>query len=196
MKDIVFDVGRVLIDFSYDALFAFFREQGVVLNRIDDFAEKLDLKSYEYGRISSDEFIHNLSGLFLNPPDDRVLITKWTEIFSPMMEMLEFASELKKDHRVFLLSNTSALHWTYLLDEYNLKERSSGVLASFEVGAMKPEAKIFREAERRFDLSPENTVFIDDIKENALGAVSCGWHAIHHVGVGETKRKLRTWLSI
>lgn len=118
------------------------------------------------------------------------------EIFEPMTEMLDFALELKREYRVFLLSNTSALHWDYLLSEYKLEEITTGVLASFEVGAMKPEAKIFREAEQRFDLLPENTVFIDDIEENVFGAISCGWHGIHHVGIEETKKQVKTWLSL
>jgi len=195
VKDIVFDVGRVLIDFRYDALFQFFYERGVHFKSVHDFAEKTDLKAYECGRISNDDFINNLAKLFNQPLDLSLLMNQWTEIFEPITEMLDFALDLKKTHRIFFLSNTSALHWEYLLSEYKLKEIATDLLASFQVGAMKPERKIFKEAERRFGLLPGETLFIDDIEENALGAVSCGWHGIHHVGIEETKIRIKTWLS-
>jgi 2-haloacid dehalogenase len=65
------------------------------------------------------------------------------------------------------------------------------VLASFRVGAIKPAAAIYREAERRFDLDPAATVFIDDLSPNVAGAQACGWRAIHHRSPAETRRQLR-----
>ena len=56
---------------------------------------------------------------------------------------------------------------------------------------MKPSAAIYREAERRFDLDPAATVFIDDLERNVAGAQACGWNAIHHLSPLETRRSLR-----
>ena len=66
-----------------------------------------------------------------------------------------------------------------------------GAIASFRVGAVKPSAAIYREAERRFDLDPAATVFIDDLERNVAGAQACGWTAIHHLSPLETRRSLR-----
>ena len=46
ITDIVFDVGRVLVDFGYHDLFAFLQENGAKVNGIKDFVEKTDLLSY------------------------------------------------------------------------------------------------------------------------------------------------------
>ena len=59
------------------------------------------------------------------------------------------------------------------------------------MGAIKPSAAIYHEAERRFGLEPAATVFIDDLPPNVAGAQACGWHAIHHRDPAGTRRQLR-----
>jgi HAD superfamily hydrolase (TIGR01509 family) len=51
---------------------------------------------------------------------------------------------------------------------------------------MKPEPGIYAEAERRFDLEPARTVFIDDLPANIEMARRRGWHGVQHRGYGET----------
>lgn len=194
VTDIVFDVGRVLIDINYNDLFRFLHEHGAEFNTTEEFSKKIDLEPYECGHISSDQFIDNVSKLLATEVDRSELTARWLEIFDPITEMLDFASYLKADFGVFLLSNTNALHWDYLLAEYRLRQVCMGTLASFEVGAMKPEPEIFREAEKRFGLIPEKTILIDDIEVNSAGAMACGWHGIHHTSIGDTKKKMETFL--
>lgn len=194
ITDIVFDVGRVLVDFRYDDLFCYLRAQGAQFTSVDDFAEKVDLRSYECGLISNDDFIDKVCDILSEEVDRSELISYWTELFQPIEEMLNLAAHLKTDFGVYLLSNTSALHWNYLKSVYKLGELSTDLLASFEVGTMKPEQKIFKEAEKRFGLFPERTLFIDDIEENVEGARACGWQGIHHIGIDRTKEKMETLL--
>ncbi|MFQ5949393.1 MAG: hypothetical protein ACE5J1_01750, partial [Nitrospiria bacterium] len=117
ITDIVFDVGRVLVDFGYHDLFALLRENGAKVNGIKDFVEKTDLLSYEYGHISDETFIDNMNRLLTIPVDRTLLISRWVYIFEPISEMLTLASNLKDYFGVYLLSNTSSLHWDYLLTE-------------------------------------------------------------------------------
>jgi 2-haloacid dehalogenase len=98
---------------------------------------------------------------------------------------------LMGDYRVYLLSNIGDLHWSYLDSTYGIGTVGHGAIASFRVGAVKPSAAIYREAERRFDLDPAATVFIDDLERNVVGAQACGWSAIHHSSPLETRRSLR-----
>lgn len=195
IRDIVFDVGRVLIDFKYDDCFRYFAERGGHFTSVDDFAKRTDLKSYEYGHISTEAYLNNVCRLLRRKVDRSELVSQWVEIFEPIPEMLTLASKLKTDYGVFVLSNTSALHWTYLLSEYKLDQVGMGTMASFEVGALKPEPKIFREAEKQFGLTPESTLFIDDIEANAAGAIACGWQGIHHVSIDTTLEKMEMLLN-
>ena len=56
---------------------------------------------------------------------------------------------------------------------------------------MKPHDGIYIEAERRFSLTPAETVFIDDRAENIATARRRGWHGIVHGGYGTTVESLR-----
>ncbi len=196
IKNIVFDVGKVLVDFSYDDLFRFLREKGAKFKDVEDFVSQVDLLAYEHGLISDDAFIDKVQKMLSHKADRGALIRQWVEIFKPIHEMLDLARHLQARFGVYLLSNTSALHWAYLIEEYQLAKIGMDMIASFEVGAMKPSPKIFQAAEKRFGLKPESTLFIDDIQENAAGAMACGWQGIHHRGITETKGQMEALLGV
>jgi putative hydrolase of the HAD superfamily len=191
VSDVVFDVGRVLIDFSYDQFAATLRRQGAVCAGPEDFLEQVDLVGYEHGEISSDEFLRQVNELLTDPLPVAELKDAWNNLFSPIREMLVVAGALKPHCGVYLLSNTSELHWQYLQEAFGLDKICHDRLASYEVGAMKPTPEIFTAACHRFDLRPESTVFIDDLEENVKGAIACGWHGIWHRSVATSKAELQ-----
>ena len=180
VNNVVFDVGRVLIDFSYDDFFATLRNRGGQIDNEADFSEKVGLIPYEHGEISSSDFFERINSLLVDPLSVVELKNAWNNLFTPIDDMLTFAGELKVCCGVFLLSNTSELHWQYLQQTFNLNAICHDLLASYEVGVMKPDPEIFRAAERRFGLEPETTIFIDDKRENVEGALACGWQGMWH----------------
>ena len=188
---IVFDVGRVLIDVRYDAFFDWLAGQGAELKGVDDFVARTDLLAYEHGHIDDDSFLANLNRLFREPIDEQQLVKQWQGLFEPVEDMLQLARRLKARYGVYLLSNTGALHWQYIVPRFGLDQYCHGLLASYEVGAMKPATAIFHAAEQRFELSAQGTVFIDDIADNVEGARRCGWQGIHHTNPAATLRQLR-----
>lgn len=192
ISTIVFDVGRVLIDFSYDHFFTWLADHGARIHNVEHFVEQTDLPAYEHGRIGNENFLDRLNALLDEPVDHAILTAKWLDLFSPIEDMLQLAEQLKTRYGVYLLSNTSALHWQHIVPRYRLDAISHGLLASFEVGAMKPDPAIFHAAEQRFELKPKTTVFIDDIVENAEGARRCGWQSIHHKNSHTTRQHLQT----
>ena len=190
VKDVVFDVGRVLIDFTYERLVTVLGRQGATVSTVEEFTEQVDLIPYEQGKISDQQFIANLNALLSAPLPDSRLIAAWKDLFTPIGDMLELAADLKSICGVYLISNTSNLHWQHLLQTYRLADICHGHLASYQVGVMKPDPQIFALACERFDLVPEQTVFIDDLKLNVEGAIACGWIGIHHQNPAETRRRL------
>lgn len=191
IDSVVFDVGRVLVDFGYHDLFPFLREHGAIFSGTDDFIEHCRLLDYEHGRISSREFLGRIEAMLERPPAIGELERRWCDIFAPIDEMTSLATALKASVRVYLLSNTGELHWAHLQSAYRLFDCAHGAIASFEVNAMKPDARIYEAARERFRLTPGRTVFIDDIAANVEGAIRCGWHGIHHTGPESTKAALR-----
>ena len=188
---VVFDVGRVLVDFRYDAFARILRERGAELSGPEDFLARVDLFGYERGAIGSDDFLAQLNGLMRDPLPREDLVAAWQDLFTPIPEMLELAGKLKAHCGVYLLSNTSELHWQHLKQVYGLEGVCHDLLASYEVGLMKPAGDIYAAAGERFGLEPATTVFVDDREENVSGAIACGWHGVWHRDIPTTKAQLR-----
>ncbi|MFO7577310.1 MAG: HAD family phosphatase [Pelovirga sp.] len=180
IKYIVFDLGKVLIDYSYGDFFTLLRSRGAQIASVEDFARQVDLVAYEHGHIDCDAFLAGMNRLLADPLPEAALTRAWNDLFTPIPQMMELALQLKVRFPVFLLSNIGRLHWDFLQRSYDLDRFCHDRLASFEVGAMKPAAKIYQLAQQRFGLESEKTLFIDDKPENIAGAVACGWQGIQH----------------
>ena len=187
IRAVVFDLGKVLIDFSYTEFFALLRRHGARIDSIEDFAVKVRLADYEHGRITCSDFIAGINALLTDPLSEPEMQLAWNGLFSPIPAMLDFAVRLKNHCPVYLLSNIGRIHWEFLHPAYRLADYYHDALPSFEVEAMKPSPVIYRAAQERFGLLPENTLFIDDREENIVGAEACGWHGIHHQCVQATQ---------
>ncbi len=196
ISDVVFDVGRVLIDFKYDHFIELLRGRGAQIVDVDDFTQKVDLIAYEHGEITNQQFLQRLGRLLSEPLPEEQLIAAWNNLFTPIREMLKLAGQLKAHCGVYLLSNTSDLHWQYLLIAFGLDKICHDRLASYEVGVMKPAPEIFAAACGRFDLRPESTLFIDDLEANVQGAIACGWQGLWHRGVVETRAAVEQLLGV
>lgn len=177
---IVFDLGKVLIDYSYVDFFALLREHGVQAAKVEDFLLQAGLHDYEHGYLACDDFLAGMNSLLARPLAQDQLMQAWNGLFTPIPPMLELARQLKSSHPVYLLSNIGKLHWDFLLSTYELDSYCHDRLASFEAGAMKPAADIYQAAQQRFNLEPEHTLFVDDKQENIQGAIACGWQGFVH----------------
>ena len=191
INTVVFDLGRVLVDFSFDPFFAFLRRHGAAVRSPQELIERTDLAAYECGRISTEKFLDNLRGLLRTPASRDELVAQWVHMFEPVAEMITLLRQLRETHHVYVLSHTNTLHWEHLRAEYRLDRLADDTLTSFEAGTMKPDPEIFLLAARRFELDPGATVFVDDLEQNVAGARRCGWHAIHHTDHAGTVASLR-----
>jgi len=191
IRNVIFDVGGVLVHLRYQPFIDYLCAAGVDMSDLPAWLERVDLAAHERGEITGEELLGRVAAMTVRPLDPAELRTRWLDMFDRAHEMIDLASGLKDEYRVFLLSNVGDLHWRHLDLQYGLEALAHGVLASFRVGSIKPSAGIYREAERRFGLDPAATVFIDDLPRNVAGAEACGWRAIHHRDPAETRRQLR-----
>ncbi len=77
----------------------------------------------------------------------------------------------------YALSNHSTETFPVADERYGVRSWFDGVLLSGEVGVAKPDAAIFDELCRRFDLTPATTAFVDDSAPNVAAAAALGFHA-------------------
>ena len=191
IRNIVFDVGNVLVPLNYGPFLAYLTESGVDLTDVPAWLARIGLEAHERGELTGEAFLERLADTSGRKLDPVRLRSSWLDMFDEAPEMFELATGLMSDYRVYLLSNIGDLHWAHLDGRHGLGGLVHGALASFRAGAVKPHAAIFREAERRFDLEPAHTVFIDDLSANVRGGTACGWHGIHHVDPVTTCAALR-----
>jgi 2-haloacid dehalogenase len=191
IRNVVFDIGGVLVRLRYQPFIDYLASAGIDMTDLPAWLQRVDLSAHERGEISGEELLGRVAAMAARPLDPVELRARWLDMFDRAQEMFDLASGLMGDYRVYLLSNIGDLHWRHLDALYGLEALTHGVIASFRVGAVKPSAAIYREAERRFDLDPAATVFVDDLPPNVAGAEACGWRAIHHRSAAATRERLR-----
>lgn len=191
IRAIVFDIGWVFVKLHRQALFDCLREHGCEPLDLDTLVTRIRLEDHETGRLCGHELLEQIAALTTTPAAAELLRTKWLDMFELEPRMVDLAHRLSDRYRVHLLSNVGDLHWAHLMREYGLHRIGHGALPSYVTGYMKPEREIYREAERRFDLDPKATLFIDDREENVAGARACGWQGILHTNFPTTVAALR-----
>jgi 2-haloacid dehalogenase len=191
IHNIIFDVGRVFVELDPRPVIDFLSSHGVEVANIDALCESVTLDDHECGRLDGRGLLARMAALARQPMPLEHLHAKWVDMFELRPAMVNLAHRLSERYRVYLLSNIGDLHWAHLSREYRLHHIGHGVLPSYLAGVMKPHEGIYVEAERRFNLTPAQTVFIDDRPENISAARARGWHGIVHCGYEPTLAALR-----
>ena len=177
INTIIFDFGDVFIDLDKKASAKAFRNLGV--QKPTDGMLALN-HQFEIGKISEEKFLtgfqQDIPGASL---DD--IRAAWNSIIGDFpLHRLEFLQMLSGKYRLFLLTNTDAIHidhfeqlvgMTFSRDFYNCFEK---VYYSYELGMRKPDVAVFEHLIRQHDLKPERTLFVDDKKENTGAAAATG----------------------
>jgi 2-haloacid dehalogenase len=180
IRNIVFDIGWVLVRLNYRPLIGFLKTHGADVGDRDAVMARIPLEEHECGRVHGRALLEGLQRLAPLPVSLEETQAKWLDMFELEPAMVELAHRLSEHYRVYLLSNIGDLHWGHLSREYRLHAIGHGALPSYLAGVMKPHAGIYAEAERRFALEPPATVFIDDRADNIAAACGRGWHGIVH----------------
>jgi putative hydrolase of the HAD superfamily len=188
IRGVIFDFGRVICNFDirrFVSRMAPYSTQtlGQLLAGIS--ASGPIERRYETGIITSGQFYDEISRLAnLHMPEDE-FIHAYTEIFSPIPETFALIRRLKGKYKLGLLSNTSEWHYLHGIRTVEVFPLFDAVTLSFEVGAMKPDRKIYEDMASKLHLAPNACIYIDDVKENVDGGSAFGFSSIHYTGHAE-----------
>ena len=150
-KTIVFDVGKVLVNFSFEKFKAFLTKHGASFKDNQDFFEKSSLLDFEKGLISEQSFLNKINSNLDKKIELKEIKDNWENIFTLDKEMFDFAKQTAKKHPTYLLSNTNPIHWPFLEKTYGLTNFVNGYLTSHEAGSMKPAHKIYETFIQKFN---------------------------------------------
>jgi putative hydrolase of the HAD superfamily len=184
IKNIIFDLGGVLINLDYPATEKKFNEFGLSnFNELFTQAKQNQLFDlYETGKISSDFFIHEIIKLSNYSLNEEKIKEAWNAMLLDFpIERIEFLESLNKDCQIFLLSNTNEIHIQSFKEILNTNigydrflNCFKKVYYSYEIGLRKPHAEIFEFVLNEQNLLASETIFIDDSAQHIKGAESCG----------------------
>ncbi len=191
IKNIILDLGGVILELDIDGTIRAFRELGfpslesadIILSRYPFFLE------FETGHISPDEFINRVAEISGNKVSREKVLEAWNGMIRGFRaENIELLLELQKKYRLVLLSNTNAIHEVHynmqLAKKHgiaNLDRIFEKVYYSHMVKMRKPDPDIFRHVLKDMGLSAGECLYIDDTEVHVDTARSLGIRAHHLV---------------
>ena len=198
IKNIVFDMGKVLVDYVADASCRHFMTDEAQIREVcTSVFISPEWVLLDMGVIGEEEALERmLSRLSTDHAKERAALCFWhwhEYNMWPMEGMGELVTALKeRGLKIYLCSNASIRLLTCYKEVIPAIHLFDGVLFSAEVRCMKPQKEIYERLFTRFSLKPEECYFIDDQRLNIESAARCGMEGYVYDG---DRKKLIVKLS-
>lgn len=188
IKNLLFDLGGVIMDLVRDHCVRAFERLG--MKDADDFlgvyGQKGAFLALESGKIDADEFHRQVRPMIDRPEvSDEEIDNAFNEFLVGIpVARLEALRALRKDYKIYLLSNTNPIMINSRIAEefrkegFEMADYFDGIFTSYEAGCCKPGKEIFDYTEREGHIKPDETLFFDDSQANVDAARSYGFNAV------------------
>lgn len=200
IKNIVFDIGDVLVKFMPEASV---RYVGVDETEVNDvLAATVGSRWWaelDRGVMDEEEVIEKM---IEESPKYKDAIRKFFDDGKELLvEAFDYSEKWIDDmksrgYRVYLLSNYPRSYFL-LHSETRMKfvKNVDGKVVSAFVKSVKPEHEIYKILLDTYNLNPNECVFIDDREDNVEGAVKAGMHGIVFKNFEDANQKLESLLA-
>ena len=181
IKTIIFDIGNVLMDFNFQICFRAYAPDEETYQKILKATVQSPVWA-EFDRgIWTDEEI--LEGFIQNEPSIEPILRKMFERLEGIIRQRDYAipwiKELKsRGYQVLVLSNFPKKVYDLFQDEMTFLNEVDGGILSFRDRMIKPDKEIYTLLMERYDLIPQECVFLDDLEVNLKTAKELGMHTI------------------
>lgn len=177
IKNIVFDMGNVLIDFSPKEYLSEIIEDPLVVEKVyQEMFCHSEWSELDRGAVSEDEALASISARIPAYKEYvKHVMTTWFKKLKPIEGMFELVRDLRQQgYQIYLLSNASPRIYEYM---HNIPaiQFFDGYLISCDIRVNKPDLKIYQSLMCKYDLIAEECIFIDDLARNVDGAKAAGW---------------------
>ncbi len=188
IKNLLFDLGGVIMDLDRDRCVRAFERLG--MKDADDFlgvyGQKGAFLALESGEIDADEFHAQVRPMIdrENVSDEEIDAAFNEFLIGIPVHRLESLRELRRDYKVYLLSNTNPIMVNgKIAEEFRREGREmadyfDGIFTSYEAKCCKPGKAIFDYTEKVGGLNPSETLFFDDSQSNVDAARSYGFNSV------------------
>lgn len=179
IKNIIFDLGGVLIDFNPKKVIGehFNAEDGaVILSRLFG---SVAWREVDRGTLAAEEACRQIKE-YISPEAYAELvpmIENWGNYMPEFEDMYTIVEKLKaKGLKIYLLSNIP-FYFYDIKDRIKALSLFDGFVISADLKLLKPEPEIFEATLEKFSLTAEECLFVDDTAANTEAAEKCGLHA-------------------
>ncbi|GFP74095.1 HAD family hydrolase [Clostridium fungisolvens] len=195
-KNIIFDIGNVLLRFNpIEYLNSKIQQPEKVLEVHKELFQSEEWIMLDRGTITEEDAKNAIITRSINNGDlIKLSFENWYDILTPIEPSVEVLKSLKNsNYKVYFLSNFHLLAFEHILEKYDFFKLFDGGIVSYEEKLIKPEEAIYRRLIEKYDLTPEESIFIDDVEENVEGAKNLGINTILLKDPNLLKEHLKTY---
>lgn len=186
IKNIVFDLGGVIITLSQDEAIRRFEALGLqdARQRLNAYTQSGIFGDLEAGKIDAETFRVELSKLVGHEVTYEECRHAWLGYCKELPQRnLDCLKRLRQEgYRVILLSNTNPFMMSWALSPdfdgqgHSLEDYMDALYLSYKCKVMKPSPELFRQVLLGEQILPEETLFVDDGPRNVAAASQLGIH--------------------
>ena len=193
IKNIIFDVGMVLVDWCWrDAMEGFGFDEETIEILADATVRSTAWNHLDQGDLSDEEI---LAGFIENAPDQEEKIRMIWDNLDKMIRCYPYSHDWirswkEKGYKCYILSNYGKRTYDQSKEELTFEHLMDGVLFSYTVKQIKPNPDIYHTLMNKFGLKAEECIFLDDNAGNIEAARKLGIHAIQFVGKEQAEEEM------
>jgi len=192
VKAVFFDIGNVLLRFNPSEVLKEIADAvGRPPRKVADYLwTSHKIEALERGEFGTDELFRifreelGYAGSFAR------FRRIWCDHFTLERRTASILRLVAKRAPTYLLSNTHALHYDHIRQNYAFTRHVHGAILSHEVGMRKPEPRIYAAAVKIAGVKPGQALLIDDLHPNVAAARKAGLRAILYKGPADLRRRL------
>ncbi len=194
IRAIIFDLGKVIAAFDFEIGFKTISR--FCKYSIDEIREKImtspEIYLYETGKITSREFFDKINRRLALTLTREQFFAVWNSIFAAETILPEsIFAELSAKYRLVMLSDTNESHIKFLRPKLPHFKHFDAFVFSYEIGELKPSAKMFAVAVEKAECAANECLFVDDKAVNVEGAIAYGLEAFQFLSAKEFENELK-----
>ncbi|MEO8151028.1 MAG: HAD family phosphatase [Bacteroidia bacterium] len=177
-ETIIFDLGKVVFDLSFDRTFQFWATASG--NHFDDIKSKFHFDEFfdkfERSEISPEQFRTEISQRLSLKLIDEDFDKGWCDLYLDTYNGIDkLLTNLKRNHKLVALTNTNIIHDRVWKVKYaDTLRHFEKIFCSHEIKTIKPEKKAYQIVLDYLQLKPQQAIFLDDNIDNIKAAAELG----------------------
>lgn len=195
IDSIVFDLGGVLVDWNPRYLYRKLISDPAEMER---FLTEVCHSEWNERQDAGRPFAEGIAERVSRFPEFESWIRAYWERWDEMLQgeitgtvrILERLHE-KRTYRLLALSNWSNETFPVALARFPFLRLFEAILLSGREKLIKPDPRFFNLLVSRYGLTPESTVFVDDVPKNVMAARELGYLAVHFTNPEDLWRELQ-----